>query len=363
VKRIPTFAYKDKNGELWTGMCSGNKYAPATSEGDEVIKQYRTAQKKGVGIIFGRISQSKPIWRDDDEAETPSKPAGGLLVQAKSEQFAAIAKTAKDGSYEFDSLPNGKYKVSPRTPRTLDFDHEYEENYEADISDGQCAKISFGLKPRTRIRGHVSFPVGMEARTIEVVALPTDLKKVTQFSGKWDFTDEDGRFDLWPLPPGDYLLGVNINNSPKRDAPFPPTYYPGVTEQKAAHIIHIEEGDVKDLELPLPEVAQPRTVQFVAIGLDGKPMKTIYIQLEDLRHPGDASSYVNVDLDGKGAGTMTVYAGYSYHLHGSHWVSTGNDWCSKAVVVPAGSDLVEARFVMDRKSGNCSIDEIDGLRK
>jgi hypothetical protein len=245
----------------------------------------------------------------------------------------------------------------------LDFDHEHEDRYQADVSDGQCANISFTLEPTTRIRGHVTPPAGLELPTIKVAAIPTHLKNLNQFSGQSDFTDENGRFDLWPLPPGDYYVGVNINSSPAADAPFPPTYYPGVTSRKAASIVHVEEREVKELELPLPETATPRTVRFTAIGLDGKPLKAIYIQLEDLRHPGDAASYVNLDLDGNGTGTLTVYSGYAYHLHGSHWVSYGNDWCSKPVVIPAGTKPVEAQFVMDRKDISCAIAEIDGPRK
>src|SRR6266536_5591328 len=198
----------------------------------------------------------------------------------------------------------------------LDFDHEYPDNYQADIRDGECANIGFVLEPSTRIRGHVSTLVSSDLSHVQVVAVPIHLKNLNQFSGKWDFLDESGRFDLWPLPPGDYYVGVNINNSPSAESPFPPTYYPGVTSQRAAGIVHVDDREVKELELHLPEVATPRRVHFVAIGLDGKPLRAIYIQLEDLRHPGDASSYVNVALDEKGAGMLTIYSGYSYHLHG-----------------------------------------------
>jgi len=111
------------------------------------------------------------------------------------------------------------------------------------------------------------------------------------------------------------------------------------------------------------ELAKPRSVHFVAIGQDGKPMEAIYVQLEDLRHPGDAGSYVNVDLDHNGAGTLPLYAGYSYHLHGSHYVGNGNDWCSEPVLIKAGAEPIEVRFVMDRKEANRQIDQIDGLRK
>jgi hypothetical protein len=90
--------------------------------------------------------------------------------------------------------------------------------------------------------------------------------------------------------PGDYYVEVNISGSPKPDAPFPPTYYPGVTNQKDASVVSVGLAEVRELELPIREIAKPRSVHFVAIGLDGKPMKAIYIQLEDLRHPGDAGS-------------------------------------------------------------------------
>jgi hypothetical protein len=125
--------------------------------------------------------------------------------------------------------------------------------------------------------------------------------------------------------------------------------------------VHIEKGEIKELEMPLKELAKARGVHFVATGLDRLPLKTIYIQLEDLRHPGDATSYVDVDLDSTGAGSVTIYSGYSYHLHGSQ--SYGNDWCSKPVPIPSGTEPVELRFVMDRSSSYCDIAEIDGLRQ
>ena len=69
-------------------------------------------------------------------------------------------------------------------------------------------------------------------------------------------------------------------SSPKADSPFPPAYYPGVTNRAAAAVVHISRGEIKGLELPLPEVAAARQVHFAAIGLDGQPLKTVYVQPE-----------------------------------------------------------------------------------
>ena len=358
------FADKEKDGKLWTGMCSGNQKLSGSPDDEQLVRQYQELIKKGSTSIFGHIFHTRPSWQGDDlRDDIPRRPYQGMVLRAESPTFTASTKTMSDGSYEFSALPVGKYKVVPEIPKGIDFSHEYEDNYQADLTSGQCANISFLLQPNTRIRGHLTLPSGMESKTIEVVAIPTNLTKLNQFSGKWDFTDEKDRFDLWPLPPGDYYVGVNINSSPKPDAPFPPTYYPGVTNQKDASVVSVGLAEVRELELPIREIAKPRPVHFVAIGLDGKPMKTIYIQLEDLRHPGDAGSYVNVDLDDNGRGTLIVYAGYSYHLHGSHYVGNGKDWCSKPVLINAGTEPVEVRFVIERMEANCEIDEIDGLRK
>ncbi len=363
--RFLIFAYKEKDGQLRTGMCSGNFQLTTESSGDQIVEQLRKLAESGVSTIFGKVVSAKPAWNDRDRDirdESEPQPVQDLSLHVQGEHSAASTKTAQDGSYEFDGLPPGKYTVVPEISGKLDFDHENEERYQADLRSGQCADISFRLEPSTRIRGHLALPSGVGSKHVEVEAIPTRWKELDQFSGKWDITGEDGTFDLWPLPPGDYYVGVNINSSPSADAPFPPTFYPGMTNKKDATVIHIKEGEVREIEFTIREVAQPRTVHFVAIGLDGKPLKAIYVQLEDLRDPGDAESYANVDLDANGSGTLTIYAGYSYHLHGSHWVSYGNDWCSKPVMIPAGTEPVNVRFVMNRKDISCEIREIDKLK-
>ena len=357
------FAYKEKDGTLWTGMCSGNRPLTGDPRLDKVVDEYRSLIAAGRNSIFGRVELVSPVWRGDEVDDGPEKPARDVVVHANSRKLNATTRSTDDGWYQFDQLPDASYTVAPEIDKGLDFDREYPDRYVAQLRGGQCSNISFKLEPNTRITGRVTTSAGVQLKGIEITAIPARLKDIHDFSGKWDLLDENGRFDLWPLPAGNYYLGININNSPSAESPFPPTYYPGVTDKNKATIVRVQKQDVKELELKLPEVAKPRTVHFVATGLDGRSMSKIYIQIEDLRHPGDASSYVNVDLDEKGAGTLTIYAGYSYHLHGSHWVSYGNDWCSKPVVIPAGTAPVDARFVMYRKDVSCVISETDNQRK
>jgi hypothetical protein len=77
------------------------------------------------------------------------------------------------------------------------------------------------------------------------------------------------------------------------------------------------------------------------------------VQQEDLEHRGNAIySMVDVDLDANGAGQMIVYAGINYHLHATYYSTvSGKNSCAEAVTVPAGSESVKVRFVMDRLEG------------
>jgi hypothetical protein len=361
--RFLIFAYKSDDGKLWTGMCSGNRPLFGEPSEQNILAELRSLSKLKAITVFGNVWTTHTVWRDADVDEVGNIPKPGVIVRAEADSFEKTTKTDEYGNYEFKDLPLTKFNVSPESLPGLDYSHEYPENYEASLAGGECKEIDFKLQSSTRIRGHLVLPKNFDGKTIEVEAIPSSLKKINQFSGQTDFTDDKGNFDLWPLPPGDYYVGVNINSSPKEDSPFPPTYFPGATSRISATVIHVNQGEAKEIELPIKEVAAERTVHFVAIGLDGKPLKTIYIQLEDLRHPGDAASYVNVDLDKDGAGTMNVFAGYAYHLHGSHWVSYLNDWCAKPVNIPAGVEPVEARFEMVSKSQNCDIYEIDHLKR
>lgn len=362
-KKFLIFAYKERDGKLWTGMCSGNRPLTGDSRFDKVIDDYRQMITPGTGIIFGRIGIVKPLWHGDELGGSRSTPLGGIIIRAKSEKSEFTTKTLEDGTFEFAHISNGKYTISPQIPSGTDYSHEYPQNYEAEVRDGQCKNVSFVVQPNTRIQGHVSSKVATDLSKVMVLAIPVQVKNPGELSGKWAFVDEGNRFDLWPLPAGDYHVGVNINSSPSAEIPFPPTYYPGVTNQNDARIVHLKEGEVKNLELSLPELAIPRKVHFTAIGLDGKPLRAIYIQLEDLRHRGDASSYVNVDLNANGEGTMTVYSGFSYHLHGSHWVRYGEDWCAKPVMIAAGTEPIEAHFIFDHKDADCQIEEVDARTK
>ena len=360
------FAYKDANGKLGTGLCNHNQYLKSDADVAAAIEPIQTAITPGKGSLYGMVTYDAPPAWDKD-----GRPVGGgthvvpdLLIQANSTTNTFTSFTAKDGRYEFRDLPNGQYTVTPALQENWTYDQRwFDQRFVQSVSDGSCAKVDFPMQQTTRLRGRVTVAPGEQFGTpIDgtvslqwLAAIPVGLQKTNDRSGVQALAYPDGRFEFWPIPPGDYYVGINISSSPTPQNAYAPTYYPGVTDKKAARVVHLDEGETKYIEFPPPEFAAKRTVKLVAIGLDGRPLSKVRVQREDLQHPGDAiNSTVDVDLDANGSGTMEIYAGIAYHLHASYVWLYREEWCAAPVTVSAGSKPIEVRFVMDR---NNNVDE------
>jgi hypothetical protein len=137
------FAYKERDGSLWTGLCEENKKLSGDPSDEQIVAEYQALLKKNTVNISGVVGYGKRVQGDI----RVDSSAAGMAVHANSEKFTAVTKTAKDGTYEFDDLPNGKYSVTPEVVAGFDFSHEYEDYYHPDIRDGQCARIDFLLLP------------------------------------------------------------------------------------------------------------------------------------------------------------------------------------------------------------------------
>ena len=110
------------------------------------------------------------------------------------------------------------------------------------------------------MRGRV---LGADQRPVQtrVDLLPADSRtEVFPREGQLKLTNASGEFEFGVLPPGDYILGVNLKR-PQSGPPYPPTYYPGTTNRADAQMIHVGEGSVQEnVDLVLPRALAPGRV-------------------------------------------------------------------------------------------------------
>ena len=362
--RFLILATKNDDGKLWTGLDNTTELQNDTASAS-LVEAVRKSITFGQGSLFGKVSYEAPERYDAQGhrvADAPWEPVVNMLIRATSANKTFTTITEADGQYEFADLPNGTYTITPTLEPGQTYDKSfYAERYIKTVGDGSCAKVDFPLRPTTRLKGKVLVPKGEQFAFIPelqdvslqtVAAVPVGLQKTNERTGFRATVDVDGNFEIWPIAPGDYYVGININSSPTPESPFVPTYYSGVTDKTKARIVHIEEGETKYVEMPEPVPAQKRTIQVQVVGADGKPLSKVRVQWEDLQHPGDVmNSAADVALDANGSGTMSVYSGITYHLHASSLGEWRKVQCAEAVTVQAGSDPISVRFVMDRVDG------------
>jgi hypothetical protein len=386
-ERFLILAFKNNDGKLWTGLDNTTQLLNDTASAS-LVESVRKSITVGQGSLFGRVSYDDPGHYDSQGhlvGFAAWQPVASMVIRATSANRTFATITAPDGQYEFSDLPNGTYTITPALEPGQTYDETfYTARFVKSVGDGSCAKADFGLRPTTRLKGKLLVPPGQQFALREadgvflqkVAAVPVGLHKTTERSGFAATADADGSFDIWPIAPGDYYVGININVAPTPQSPFAPTYYPGVTDRAMAGVVHIKAGEITYVELPEPKPAQKRLIHIQAVGLDGKPLPKVRVQWEDLQHPGDAiNSTVNVDLDSNGSGTMNVYTGINYHLHASYVGLYRTTLCAEPVTVPAGAEPAKVRFVMDRVDGPderyknslayglCDIDVVDDAQK
>ena len=138
-----------------------------------------------------------------------------------------------------------------------------------------------------------------------------------------DFTesaDEKGRFKV-AVPPGTYLLGINLETPPSPDVPFAATYYPGTEDVKAAKKLSVaDRQNVGGLVIRIPERLRERKVPVKVVWPDGKPVDDANVWLAEIRNPtavvGGAVSHTIAD----GMFDLIGFEGIDYFLHADIYV-------------------------------------------
>jgi hypothetical protein len=375
-KRFLIFASRDKQGTLWTGLESWSELPNEDGPNYEltkaaVVEPIKEALTFGRGSLYGRAIFSEPGRWDSQGKRTGAvseRPIPSMVIHATSGTRSFTARTAKDGSFEFSDLPNGRYTVSPEFDPGWAYDqHFFEYRYEKTIGDGSCAKVDFRMSPATRLKVRVNVPQGKQFQVVpelqvpviqQVVAIPVGLQQIDERNVLQPTADSIVDFEFWPMPPGDYYIGFDVTGPPTKYLPYIPTYYPGVTDRKAARVVHIEEGETKSIEFPMPHVAAKRDAHFVATDASGKPMREIGISILDPKRPitGTVLDGVNAKLPPDGSGSLDIYAGFSYTVFATHFDEiTKIGSCTQPLQIPPGSEPLHLRFVLGQAGSDCNL--------
>lgn len=195
-------------GQLTTGICAPTS---PTVMVPSVVRQLRALQSgQPADALFGTIGTAPQGVGYDDLIE--AKPLADIRVRAIGDGIPERSTTTdRDGSYSFESLPPGAYRVEVDLPKGMS---TWQKNKGETITVTIGPEGSTGCRtdvfarPDGRVTGVVVDDSGRGVPGFVTIkpADPKEAEAASRRGGMSGYTTEDGNFTLWLLPPGRYRL-------------------------------------------------------------------------------------------------------------------------------------------------------------
>lgn len=247
-------------------------------------------------------------------------------------------KTDGHGVFEIYDLPPGKYFIEPETPDGWKLapyllryspsvvGNEYgkpemktPKQVTITLEPKKHASVNFAFEPDNFVRGRVIGPKGKPMADVCV-----SLLRPGALMGSFDCTDEQGRYEIESVPPGEYVLGINEDDKPSGQEPFRRIFYPGVSERERAVVINIRPGEnLEDMDFVIPKLEETIVIKGVLRYSDGKPAAEEWVKFKVTDSAEKTDDEVNEKTDSHGRFTLTVLKGLTGELAGEDWLYQG----------------------------------------
>jgi hypothetical protein len=288
---------RDSRGVVWQpDVCSGS----GSAEGSPLsIEHYRNLRDgKRPASLYGTIWRSYwDLTTGDNRREAEQIADRKISLIGKPGMFSTVSN--RDGDFQFDLVPKGKYNVSVDGAAKVQVARLEEPLLT--VGENSCDDFSISLEPEGVISGRVINERGVPMRGAHVRVLPKN--ETPRYDGASDQTDVDGRFTVHGLLPGEYQVAVNFGQLDAK-VPYPTTYYPSALERTDAAVVVISEAQkINEIEIRLTARQNTVKVRMTVHWGDGKPVRRAFLGNE-----GDTGLASDIAIKEIGPGVYELVA-------------------------------------------------------
>jgi hypothetical protein len=281
-----------KDGLIRAGICSSTRRIEYAGIALRILRQRRDGRQ--VPSLAGQIARQDRNFEGNIGTRI-AKPLANVPVRVKAAGRVYETLADSEGFYEFHSLPSGQYEFAPDLPpgtRLSWFIGSDKPLQPFALNAGACQERNIEVFPSGSVQGRVLDASGKPLKEVFAYILPAS-QEVIPKKGElyWEFQGKEGFFKFVHIPPGEYVIAVNPDDSRDPNFPFRRTFYPGVHDRDSAKIITVRGGEqITDADILLePEFATRRLTVRVTWA-DGRVIKdSVYLVAKGTANPAAMS--------------------------------------------------------------------------
>jgi hypothetical protein len=320
--RYVVYAYGEGD-ERFIGVCGRTRLA---TEAQEDLVYFRQMKAPGSGgRIFGTVRHEEPDFVAPGTRD--QGPIVGLTIRLEGSGRNREVSTTTDGSFDFDGLLPGEYTLSLRAPGRMLLEPRLSGVYSIRAPGSftvnlryprGCMPISFVVREPGGIGGVIVDDRGAPFEGELVSAIASVNAGTSQgIPVEQVRTGAGGRFEFTPLPRGQYVLVLNLDDRTEPTEFDRRVYYPGTRVPGEARTVTVDGATIVDagtFRVPLDPVE--RTMTGVVVWSDGALASDAELVLH-----GAAPERVPLDAAGRFRVTLPYGARFTLRAHGRREVN------------------------------------------
>jgi hypothetical protein len=334
---------------LQSGDCTGTLHIKDAKDALEFMRDWAAGKRQSFlqGRIGENVDDEMVSYSLDYNHGNPLKNAD-VIATRQGKEFRG--RTDERGQYRILVPEPGLYSVAVH----LDGYAMTRGKYAVKVVPEACSEQDIGMWTDSRVKGSVRSTSGEPRSQIAVQLVRT----LCDTCGRFELTEKtkaDGSYEFRNVPPGQYLLGINVGGL-QSTMPYPPRFYPGVDSAGKATPIHVEGArSISQLDFTIKDRLPTRRIDVQVVWPDGRPVVNAVIRCVSPEVPGQPGSrdHISRRVDSNGRVSYEVLADRSFTVDADalFWESSVRHVRSAekrpVVSIPAGLNSVTVKIVVD----------------
>jgi len=312
-RRYLIYASRNPDGSLTTHKCTRTAAFEDAQDDIAIIREFNAGKPRT--RIFGLLGRTRFDLSGQYGKWTSLGPLAGQIIEAYGPAGTFQTTTDDAGRFRFVGIPVGEYRLMTLNV-PLDVGR-VNPNYARVTDTGFGNEVIIYAAMDAVIAGKVYTNDGQPVErnvTIFIAGVERKDGKLIQNGSTTAVTNDKSEYTFVGIPPGDYVVGINLVGPLNIQSPYPRMFYPHSSNLDKATIFTVKDQEHLNFDLHLFPKLPLKTYSGVVLESDDTPANVTIVELVEQRPDGNPSLPISVRSDGQGRFEITGFTDTEYWL-------------------------------------------------